>query len=193
VAVFHLRRQNVLVPGETSGISVQVGQERSRGVEFDLRLRPLHHWQSILGYTYDEAKVVRDTRPNMVGAQLLNAPRHAFNIWSRYDISSGGAGGLGFGIGLIWRGDRAGSFPDLSLSPVSNRVPLPGDPVPTPVLRLPSYFRADTGVYYVKGRYELTVKVNNVFDTGYYESAFNIIRIRPGNPRGAIMSARLRF
>ena len=61
------------------------------------------------------------------------------------------------------------------------------------MLHLPSYFRVDSSVYYVKSRYEVTLRVNNLFDELYYEGAFNLIRIRPGNPREATLSLRFRL
>jgi iron complex outermembrane receptor protein len=188
-ALFHIKKNNVLVPGPAPGTSEQIGQERSRGLEFDLRLRPVDHWQTILGYTYVDAVVTKDSDLRKVGARLRNTSKHAFNLWSRYDISSGRAKGLGFGLGLIRRGDRAGSFPDQVV--VGN--PIPGEPFPSEILHLPGYFRADAGIYYVRERYELTLRVNNIADELYYESAFNLVRIRPGNPREATLSARLRF
>jgi iron complex outermembrane receptor protein len=192
LSLFHVTRDNVLVAGAASGVSEQIGQERSRGVEFDLRLRPLPRWQAILGYTYTDAVVTEDTNPRNVGARLRNTPRHAFNLWSRYDVASGGLKGIGFGVGLIQRGDRAGSFPDQPPAVTGVHAP-PGQPEPSEVLPLPGYFRADAGLYYARPRYELTLRVNNIFDRIYYESAAALIRIRPGNPREATLSARFRF
>ena len=187
--LFHIVKNNVLVPGPAPGTSEQIGQERSRGLEFDLRLTATTHWQTILGYTYIDAIVTKDTDLRKVGARLRNTSKHAFNLWSRYDIASGPAKGLGFGLGLIKRGDRAGSFPDQVV--VGN--PVPGEPFPSEILHLPAYFRTDAGIYYVRARCELTLRINNVRDERYYESAFNLVRIRPGNPREATLSVRLRF
>jgi iron complex outermembrane receptor protein len=186
---FHITKDNVLVAGSTAGVSEQIGQQRSIGFEADLRVQPVGNWQTILGYTYIDGEVTEDLNPALVGAQLRNTPRHAFNVWSRYDIASGPVRGLGFGIGLIYRGERAGSFPDQVV--LGN--PIPGEPFPSEYLILPDYFRADAGLYYVRGRYELTFRVNNIFDEYYLESAFNLIRIRPGNPREATFSLRFRL
>ncbi len=187
-AYFTITKKNVIVD-IGNGASDQIGEEQSKGVEFDLRVNPTKSWQAIFGYTFIDATITEDTNPRRVGAMTRNTPRHAFNVWSRYDISSGRARGLGLGLGLIYRGDRAGSFPDQEV----RGNPIPGEPFPSAVLQLPSYFRADAGVYFVKSRYELTLRVNNLFDEIYYEGAFNLIRIRPGNPREATLSLRLRL
>ena len=102
--------------------------------------------------------MTEDLDPLRKGAQLI---RHAFNAWGRYDISSGAVRGLGLGVGVIYRGYRPGSFPN---QVVRTGEPVPGQPVAQRVLDLPSYFRLDTSLYYVRSRYELTVKVNNLLD-----------------------------
>ena len=51
--------------------------------------------------------------------------------------------------------------------------------------------RVDGGIYYVRSRYEITVRINNVFDEKYYESAFNLLPVRPGRPRAVTMSLRV--
>jgi iron complex outermembrane receptor protein len=187
LAVFHIERENVLVQ-LTSGAFEQVGKERSQGFELDVRLQPRSNFQTILGYTYTDAKVLEDRDPLKVGAQLINSAKHAFNVWGRYDVASGAARGLGFGVGVIFRDYRPGSFPN---QVVRTGEPVPGQPVASRVVDLPRYFRADAGVYYVKSRYELTLKVNNVFDELYYESAFNLLQVRPGRPREVTMSLRV--
>jgi iron complex outermembrane receptor protein len=189
LAAFYIERDNVLVV-LTSGASEQVGKERSRGFELDLRYQLSSSFQGIFGYTYTDAKVVEDLDPLRVGAQLINSARHSWNAWVRYDLSSGVMRGLGFGVGLIWRDYRPGSFPN---QVVRTGEPIPGQPVAQRVVDLPQYFRTDLNLYYVKSRYEVTLKVTNLFDELYYESAFNLLQVRPGRPREAQLSLRLRF
>jgi catecholate siderophore receptor len=69
--------------------------------------------------------------------------------------------------------------------------PVPGQPVSQRVLDLNSYVRVDGGLYYVRSRYELTLRINNAFDEKYYESAFNLLQVRPGRPREVTMSLRV--
>lgn len=180
-------KQNVLVT-LTSGASEQNGEERSRGLEADVRIQPVANLQAILGYTYTDAIVTEDLDPLRRGAQLINSARHAFNAWARYDLAAGPARGLGFGLGVIARGYRPGSFPN---QVVRTGEPVPGQPVAQRVVDLPGYFRVDTSLYYVKSRYELTLKVNNLLDELYYESAFNLLQVRPGRPREIAMSLRV--
>jgi iron complex outermembrane receptor protein len=186
-AFFDIVKSNVLVALGT-GASEQNGEESSRGFEVDVRLQPLASAQAILGYTYTDAKVTEDNDPLRLGAQLINSARHSFNAWGRYDIQSGSARGLGFGLGLIYRGYRPGSFPN---QVVRTGEPVPGQPVAQRVVDLPAYFRTDASLYFVKARYEITLKVTNLLDEKYYESAFNLLQVRPGRPREIGLSLRV--
>lgn len=187
VAYFDIVKDNVLVL-LTSGASEQNGQEASKGFEADLRLQPVSALQTILGYTYNDAKVTEDLDPLRVGARLINSSKHAFNAWARYDIPSGSARGLGLGLGLIYRGYRPGSFPN---QVVRTGEPVPGEPIAQRIVDLPAYFRLDSSVYYVRSRYEVTLKVTNLLDEKYYESAFNLLQVRPGRPREIGLSLRV--
>jgi iron complex outermembrane receptor protein len=181
LALFDITKANILVP-IGGNVFDAVGQARSRGLEFDLRVKPVDNWQTILGYAYTDAKVTEDRRAVRVGAALVGNSKHALNLWSRYDATSGAVRGLGLGAGLIWRGDRPGSFPGDLVGPGS-----------LPYVTLPHYLRLDAGIYYARGRSELTLKVNNVLDTLYYESSQLAIRILPGSPREALVSWRFRI
>jgi iron complex outermembrane receptor protein len=188
-ATFFINKKNVLL-SVGPGISQQIGANRSRGFEFDLRLKPLVNWQMILGYAYTDARVTKDVNPIVVGAPLINTAKNAFNGWMRYDVTSGAARGLGFGLGVIYRGVRPGTLP---AQVVVTGTPTPGAPLAQRALLLPAYFRTDAGLYFTKNRYEATLRINNVFDEHYYENAFNVVSIIPGNPRELTFSTRVRF
>lgn len=181
LALFRIVKNNVNVPLGPD-VVVQIGQQRSQGVEVDLRLKPIENLQALFGYTYTHAKVSRDTRPERVGSPLLNAAKHNFNVWGRYDIQSGAAKGVGFGLGLIYRGDRAGS---VFLQPQRLNAP-------TYVL-LPAYFRADGALYFVRGRSEVTLRGNNLLDKVYYEAGNSTTGILGGRPRELTLSLRWRL
>lgn len=180
---FHITKNNVVVP-ISPDVNEQIGEERSQGLEFDLRLWPSDHFQAIFGYAYTDAKITEDTRPERLGALLVNTAKHAFNLWCRYDIASGRAQGLGLGVGIIWRDDRAGSIPAQVTTQGTFSVN---------VLELPRYFRADAGLYFVRKRYELTLRLSNAFDEFYFESSNGVVQVRPGRPRELGLSLRVRL
>ncbi len=182
LAVFRIDRKNT-----TSSFTCplgtctqQLGSERSRGAELELNVRPVKNWQTVFGYTLLDAKVTASPDAAQVGALLPNVPRRSANLWSRYDIKDGPLKGLGVGVGLVYVGDRAGAL----VSTADRRD-----------LHLPSYTVADVGFYYLVDRYAYNLKIGNIFDKEYIESAGSIpdIRLLPGAPRNVTLSVRVNF
>jgi len=180
---FEITKNDVLITLVAQAINDQIGQERSRGVEATFTERLLDNWQVISGYAFTNSEVTKDSDPVRVGSLVPNAARHAANVWTRYDLGGGALRGLGFGLGLVYTGERAGTI-RASTSTL-------------PVLRLPGYFRTDLGIYWVASRYEVTGLIVNLFGERYYESNLGTsttsLNIRPGSPRAATISMRLRF
>jgi iron complex outermembrane receptor protein len=181
-ALFRIDKQDVLstFACPLGTCSQQIGNERSDGFELELNAKPLPGWQIATGWAHTRARIVKSADPAQVGARLTNAPLDSANLWSRYDFDGGALDGLGVGLGLVYSGERTGNIP----STADKRV-----------LLLPSYAIADLGVYYSRGDYDFTVKVGNLFDKKYYESAgfMNELQILPGAPRNLAFSVRKRF
>ena len=158
----------------------QVGKARSRGAEFEINAMPMPNWQLTAGYSYTNAIITNSTNPAQVDTRLPNVPVDSEHLWSRYDFTSHALNGFGFGVGIIHNGKREGVTPTKA-----NEA----------ILKLPAYTRVDAALYYDKESYSLTLKVENLFDTTYYQSAgFNgDINLLPGNPRLITLSARLFF
>ncbi|MGJ5632670.1 TonB-dependent siderophore receptor [Nostoc sp. CALU 1950] len=141
--------------------TIQIGEQRSRGIEFDISGEISPGWNIIAGYAYTDAEITRDN-PLTVGNQLNNVPRHALNLWTTYEIQSGSLKGLGFGLGAFYYGDRQANL--------GNTVDLP------------SYVRTDAAIYYKRDNYRAAINIKNLFDTDYFVSAQNVNRIVPGDP-----------
>jgi iron complex outermembrane receptor protein len=158
----------------------QLGGERSRGAELEFNARPLENWQIVFGYAFVDATVRSSRTLAQVGARLPNVARNSANLWSRYDIKSGLLQGLGIGVGVVYTGERVGLLPT-STEPRT--------------LRLPSYAVMDLGFYYVFDRYAVNLKIGNVFDKNYIESAGSLAQVRllPGAPRNVALSLRTHF
>lgn len=158
----------------------QVGKARSQGAELEVNARPLPNWQLTAGYGYTDAKITAAAQPYEVNSRLPNVPYNSAHIWSRYDFRVPQLMGLGFGLGLIYNGERQGFTPTNATSPM---------------LKLPAYTRVDAALYYNIQQYVLTFKVENLFDKTYYQSAgFNgDINLLPGGPRLFTLSIRAFF
>jgi iron complex outermembrane receptor protein len=176
-----------LAPGQTlaSGTcSAAIGGERSRGFEIEVNASPLPGWQLTAGYAHTEARVTDSNILRQIGSRLTNSPDDAFNLWSRYDFS-GALQGFGIGLGIAYIGDRTGFIPAAA-------VPA-GVTAENELLPLPSYTTVDLGLYYqASENVDMTLKVTNLFDQRYIESAgFTAdIQLVPGTPRYATLTIR---
>lgn len=154
----------------------QVGKARSKGAEFETNARLLPNWQLTAGAAYTDARITASNIALQVNSRLPNVPFQSEHLWSRYDFRTPALRHLGFGLGIIHDGERAGVTPT----------------APGPILQLPAYTRIDTALYYDYADYVFTFKVQNVFDRTYYDSAGlqGDISLVPGSPRMFTLSAR---
>lgn len=183
LADFDIHKKNVVNTFSCSfgTCSEQLGEEESKGVELEVDANPLPNWQVSAGYSYDDARVAKSNILQQVGARLTNVARNDAHLWTRYDFREGRLNGLGLGAGVSYVGDRTGLLPTAKSSAL---------------LILPAYTTVDAAVYYrVNDRYDLTLKVTNLFDKTYYDSAgFTAdINIVPGEPRTVTLTARARY
>jgi iron complex outermembrane receptor protein len=162
LAYYNLTRSNVTTSGVNETFSqLQIGKQRSRGVELDLAGQILPGWNVIATYAYADATITEDNR-FPVGNRLVNVPRHSYSLWTTYELQSGGLKGLGLGVGLYSQGDRVG---DLVNS-----------------FELPSYLRTDAAIFYRRDKWRAGVNFQNLFGIEYFEGARDRNRVIPGTP-----------
>ena len=162
LAFYDLTRTNLPTSDPNdSRLTVIVGEQRSRGIEFDISGEILTGWNIIAGYAYTDAVITEDN-DFPVGNLLNNVPRHAINLWTTYEIQSGSLEGLGFGLGAFYYGARQADL--------ANTV------------ELPSYIRIDAAIYYQRDNYRAAINIKNLFNADYFVSAQNINRIIPSDP-----------
>ncbi|HEX7759130.1 MAG TPA: TonB-dependent receptor [Caulobacteraceae bacterium] len=189
-ALFEIDQTNVIVPSSsgacsTGSCSEQIGAARSRGLELELSARPLPGWTVVAGYANTNAIVTANadtTSGPLVGGMLPNSPVNAFHLWSRYDIQSGPMQGFGFGVGYSY---------------TSSRIPYTPTPQLPVAFTIPAYQVVDLGLYYAfMGKYNLSVKFNNLFDTNYYSSGTvtqGKVNVQPGTPRTVTATLSAKF
>jgi len=162
LAFYEITRSNVLTTDPVNeDFSIQVGEQRSRGVDLTLGGEILPGWSIIGGYAYIDAEVTADN-DLPVGSGLGNVPQNSFNLWTKYEFQSGALQGFGVGVGLFYVGERPGFF-DTSYE-------------------LPSYLRTDAALYYQRDRFRAALNFRNLFDITYFESSYGRGRIFYGEP-----------
>jgi iron complex outermembrane receptor protein len=182
LAGFQITKDNVPVTDPNNpDFSLNGGEQRSRGFEFDITGKLIPGWQVIANYAYTDTEVIEsDTLPE--GSRFLNVPLHSASLWSSYDFQPGSnLDGFGFSAGVRGvsdrLGDNAGTFD------------------------LDGFVVADTALWYrdtldVNG-YELPIRaqlnVQNLFDKEYYESSDSTANVFPGAPRTVIGTVSIGF
>jgi len=162
LALYDLTRSNLSTsdPNDPQQ-TIQVGEQRSRGIEFDISGEILPGWNIVAGYALTDAEITEDN-DLPVGNALNNVSRNRFNLWTTYEIQNGDLQGLGFGLGLFFVDDR------------------PGDLANT--FELPSYLRTDAAIFYRRGQLRAALNFRNLFDIEYFAAAQSRNRVFYGDP-----------
>ena len=183
LSVYEIVRKDVIeaVPNAydpVTGIQIyRALSNKSQGVELSVNYQPVPHWQTQIGFSDNNARITQSVNPNLVNAELANAPRISGNFWTRYNIPDGALRGFGIGFGLIHTGEQ-------NLL-VDNRPGLG--------LTLPAVTRADLAFYYKFKHYDYAININNVTDKSYLAGGDAPTDIVPGSPRKITMSVRFPF
>jgi iron complex outermembrane receptor protein len=159
IAAYQLVRENVptanpFIPGST----VQVGQQRSQGLEADLAWEPDPSFSFLVAYAYTDARVTEDVPNNVVtagkqldrvGKRLARVPEHAGRVAMRYRFQEGMLQGLGIGLGVTMGSKR----------PVSLTNNYFTDP----------YYVADAQISYERKVFKAALSISNLTNHFYYE------------------------
>jgi iron complex outermembrane receptor protein len=163
LAFYDLTRTNHIEQDPANpGRQIQIGEQKSRGIELDIVGEILPGWNVIAYYSYTDATVIEDKRVDFVDNKLPNVPEHSAGLWTTYTLQNGVLQGLGFGLGVFYVGDQEGDL-------VNSFI-------------LPSYVRSDAAIYYRRGQLNLAVNFKNITDNRYFEGARNSARVIPGAP-----------
>jgi iron complex outermembrane receptor protein len=178
-SLYHLEREGIAIP-DSSGITRQDGDQRSRGVELDVSAEPVRGWVTYAAYAYTDAELTRFSEivpllpPDFVvvdrsGNRPAFAPRHLFSVWTsmRFGI------GLGVALGLRSVGDQYVSE--------DNRHTIPG------------YTTLDAAVSYEVARVRLRAHLRNLTGTEYATRGFGAASAIPARPFEASLRAELGF
>jgi len=173
LSVYDITKGNILTtdPNDPE-FSIQVGEQQSQGIDFNVVGEILPGWNIIAGYAYTDAKITEDNR-FPVSNRLTSVPYHSANLWTTYEIQEGSLDGLQFGAGVFFVGNRAGDLND--------------------TFELPSYARVDAGIFYTRDNFQVALNVKNLFDTRYFEAADSRTGIVPGAPLTVLGSISVEF
>ncbi|MHC5747620.1 MAG: TonB-dependent siderophore receptor [Nostoc sp.] len=153
LAAYQIAKSNILTDdpnNDDSDYFIQVGEQRSRGIELDVTGEILPGWKAIASYAYTNAEVTEDN-DIPVGNRLVSVPKNQASLWTTYEFQNSNLKGLGFGLGLFYVGTRSGDSANS--------------------FEIPDYLRTDAAIYYRRDGFKAGINIRNLFDTDYIRTS----------------------
>jgi iron complex outermembrane receptor protein len=162
IAAYQITRNNVLTTDTehahpVSGqfvYSRQTGQQQTQGIEFDVKGSVLKNLDVIINYAYTDAKITRDSDPEVIGNQVAGATSHIQNTWLTYRIPLKNDKTIRIMGGYQYQAGRSSWY-------IFDNTEA----------ALPDYVRVDGGISYTSGSFHLSLNVNNILDEYLYSGA----------------------
>ncbi|HEU0273218.1 MAG TPA: TonB-dependent receptor [Candidatus Udaeobacter sp.] len=175
VALFQIEKSNVAVTDPNNPFfSINGGDQRSRGIEFDTSGEPIPGWRVIANYAYVDARVINDPDGSNTGHRLPSVPENSGGMFTTYEIRTGLLRGLGFGGGVYLSG------------PVEFDIENSGN--------LAGWAQTDAVVYYQRNRFRAQLNVKNLFDNQFYfPNSFSGFEVQRAAARTFIGSIKYAF
>jgi iron complex outermembrane recepter protein len=174
LSAYQITKTNVATTDPNNdAFSIPIGEQSSRGIEFDVSGTILPGWNVIASYSSANAEISR-SNDLVVGNKIPNVPNNKISLWTTYDLPQDELKGLGFGLGLFYVDKRPG---DLDNS-----------------FELPSYLRTDAAIYYKKDNWRAGINIQNLLNTRYFETSdIGRTTVTPGAPFAIVGSFGISF
>lgn len=177
-AVFNIDQTNlVTATPQTPVSSIQTGEVNVKGAELEVVARLWEALNVNAAYAYTDSEVTESNGPDL-GAPLPTTPEHTASIFVDYTLQEGSLAGLGFGAGLRYKGESAGSLPG------------PFNPV---VYETPATTLVDAAIHYDFPDWRLAVNASNLLDEKYVGRCNGPVGCIYGYQREVIASVTRRF
>jgi len=145
-SLFQIEQTNIAEGDPNNpGFSILIGDQRTRGFEFEAAGSITDQISIIGGYSYLDAEFTRSLEGNE-GNTPHSVPKHKFSTFGQYAFP-GDLEGWSAGIGFIHVGERQGDNDNS--------------------FELPTYERVDLNIAYERGPFDFQARVENVFDEDY--------------------------
>ena len=181
-ALFNTKRNNYIItlPGASSG--TPDGKDQSKGVELDVGVHPIAGLNINANAVFMNAEtksrnlatnaIFGVTNRSIYGTRPTGVSEQIINVWTSYEIQTGDAKGLKFGLGATHKGDAYGD--NLNL------------------YKVPAYTVYDAAISYAQPKWEAAINLKNITDKTYYVSP-TFSGALPGDPRSIFATLRFDF
>ncbi|MBS7596674.1 TonB-dependent siderophore receptor [Pseudomonas sp. RC2C2] len=174
-ALFRLERTNMKTTNPANPAQlVLAGEQRTDGFEATVSGQLTDKWQVYGGFAFLDAEIIKSTnRTNGVaneGQTPTLTPRTSANLWLVRSLTE------------HWRVGMGANYVDERYTALDN------------VVVMPSYTTVDAALLYNQPKWDMALRLRNVFDRDYYSSAHGSVDlITPGAPRTLELSTNYRF
>jgi iron complex outermembrane receptor protein len=190
LSVFNILKNNELTADPNSppasGLSIELGQKTSQGVELDIRGTIIKGLTLIANYAYTDSKITKVTEGVTVvkvGDVVPGFSKHTANAWLNYKITEGKLKGIGISGGFTWLGDRATFWAE----------------APDPSKEIGDYLKLDGGLFWEGDKLRISANVFNIANEYLYSGSYAAYWATPAYswqtdaPRNFRLSLNYRF
>jgi iron complex outermembrane receptor protein len=165
VAFYQILKNNELTAdpnfsGDPANItSIELGQKKAKGVEFDLHGTIVSGLNLVANYAYTDSRVTEVAEGVTVveeGSIVPGFAKHTVNAWLGYKFQRGALKGFGASAGFTYLADRATYW----------------TPSPSADKEMENYFKLDGGLFWEQGRFKVTANVFNVLNAYLYSGSY---------------------
>ncbi|MBH3428376.1 TonB-dependent receptor [Pseudomonas alkylphenolica] len=174
-AVFRLERTNMKTADPANPANLVLsGEQRTDGFEATVSGQLTDKWQVYGGFAFLDAEITKsNSKTNGVpneGQTPTLTPRTSANLWLVRSLTE------------TWRVGMGANYVDERYTALDN------------VVVMPSYTTVDAALLYNQPKWDMALRLRNVFDRDYYASAHGSVDlIMPGAPRTLELSTNFRF
>jgi iron complex outermembrane receptor protein len=146
-SVFQINRKNMALTDPLTFLQRQIGEVRSRGVEFEGKINLDQNWKLLGSYSYTDLEITKNLDASVIGNSPYLIPNSTASLWLDYALTDGELEGLSIGGGVRYQGK---SWADEANT-----------------LRVASATLFDAAIRYEKKGWGASLNVANVFDKEY--------------------------
>lgn len=180
------KNKNLTVDPANSSFSVQSGEIRSRGVEFEAKAAVNANINVTAAYAYTDAEYTHDT--TLKGRTPVQVPKHMASLWTDYTFHETALSGFTIGAGVRYTGESKGLYEESAQNGAKSNQNFD----------VAAYTTVDAALKYDLGRFGLPgstvgVNINNLFDREYVASCYRDYACYWGAERQIVGTATFRF
>ncbi len=163
VAIYRIIKNNELTPDPfsppASGLSIELGQKQSQGIEFDLRGTLARGLTLNANYAYTDSKVSKVSEGVTVvkvGDVIPGFAKHTANAWLSYKLTGTPLQGAGISLGGTYLAGRATYW----------------EAAPSPDKEMTDYFKLDGGLFWENDKMNVSLNVFNILNAYLYSGSY---------------------